>query len=200
MSDTLRFDTNVPQIVALKFADGLPAESRFSGSQVMFTLTDDRRMYLPPIVADKIRDAGITAGEVFSICKREIKSGNRRTIEYQIETAAGSDATVSTPTSATRAANEAPKPAYIPPSDGNAARSLHAVAKPAPVPVPAPAPIADSAVALMKMAGCGAIDAVLEMERYAQSRGLTDFAFGADNIQKFAVTLFLEMNRKGARA
>lgn len=52
----------------------------------------------------------------------------------------------------------------------------------------------------MKVAGCGAIDAVLEIEKYAQKKGLTDFTFGADNIQRIAVTLFLEMNRKAGRA
>jgi hypothetical protein len=211
MSETLRFQTNVPEFVALQFAEGLPVSSKFSGDQVMYTLTDDRRMYLPPIVADKIRAAGITAGECFSICKREVKSGNRRTVEYQIETAASGNAAASstsplertvqstiaapeTPVSTQSSYPVASAEARRLRSDGNAARSLHAV------PAPAAAPAADSsAVALMKIAGCGAIDAVLDVERYAQERGMTDFAFGADNIQKIASCLFIELCKKAGR-
>ena len=51
----------------------------------------------------------------------------------------------------------------------------------------------------MKVAGVGAIDAVLEVEKYAQSKGLVDFAFGADNIQKIASCLFIELCKKAGR-
>jgi hypothetical protein len=50
----------------------------------------------------------------------------------------------------------------------------------------------------MAAAGRLAIDAVLEIESYAQSRGMTDFAFGADNIQRILVSLYID-SRKGGR-
>ena len=212
MAESVKFKTNVPERVALKFADGLAVTSQFSGDQVMFTLTDDRKMYLPPVVADKISAAGIRAGEAFSIVKAEVKQGNRRAIEYQIETAA-SGAAVSP---SNQLASSIPAPAVQTPMptpsayNGNAARAIHMVAEqprfsaavPAPAPaVAAPAPAADSSsVALLKMAGCGAIDAVLEMENYARSRGMVDFVFGPENLQKFASCLFIEMCKRGGRA
>jgi hypothetical protein len=67
-------------------------------------------------------------------------------------------------------------------------------------PPAAVAPAAPSAVALMKMAGIGAVDAVLEIEKYAQSRGMTDFNFGADNIQRLTACLFIEISKKAGRA
>ena len=83
--DTVRFATNVPEVVALQFDVGRTVEGAY-GDQVMFTLTDGRRMYVNPFVAEKIYAAGVSKGEFFSICKREVIHGNRRTVEYQVET------------------------------------------------------------------------------------------------------------------
>ena len=49
MAEILRFDTNVPVEVALRFSDGKHVEGRY-GDQVMYSLEDDRIMYVPPIV------------------------------------------------------------------------------------------------------------------------------------------------------
>lgn len=198
--NTVRFETNKPVICALKFTDGLAVSSKFSGDQVMFTLIDDRRMYVAPAVAQKIAAAGVQPGEFFTIEKREITQGNRRTINYVVETGA-SASLASTPV-----------PASSPIGSNGLSRSTPSYAAPAPAvlagppcgaaaPETRPASVADSsAIALMKTAGLGAIDAVLEIERYAQQRGLTDFAFGADNIQKLAACLFIELSKKAGRA
>ena len=89
-SNNLKFRVNVPETVALKFADGMPVSSRYSGEQVMFTLTDDRRMYVDPYVADRIRAAGIRANEAFTITKTERQVGNRRVVDFEVETSAPS--------------------------------------------------------------------------------------------------------------
>jgi hypothetical protein len=81
--EKLRFETNVPEVVALKFDDGLDVEGRY-GDQVMYTLEDDRVMYVPPAVRSKIQKLGIQRGDEMTICKREVKSGNRRGIEWQV--------------------------------------------------------------------------------------------------------------------
>jgi hypothetical protein len=83
MSETLRPETNVPVELALQFSDGLPVEGRF-GDQVMFTLVDGRKLYVPPIVAKKIEALGVQRGEVFELCKTEVKNGNRKSIEWQV--------------------------------------------------------------------------------------------------------------------
>jgi len=67
MSETIKFETNMPQVLALAFTEGKPVESQFTGSQVMFSTVDGRRMYLAPFVAEKIRAAGISARMPFEI-------------------------------------------------------------------------------------------------------------------------------------
>jgi len=83
MSEILRFSTNTPVEVALWRETGRRVEGRY-GDQMLYALTNDRVMYVPLIVADRIRELDIRHGEPFEICKTEVKSGNRRWIEWQV--------------------------------------------------------------------------------------------------------------------
>jgi hypothetical protein len=53
-----------------------------SAIQVMYTLADERVMYVPPVVRTKLLELGIQLGEPFTICKAEREEGNRRFIEW----------------------------------------------------------------------------------------------------------------------
>ena len=86
--EKVQFQTNVPVEVALKYNDGKEVTGQF-GDQVLYTLTDGRVMYVPPIVKKKIEEAGIARGELFTITKAERKNGTRRTIEWVIATDGG---------------------------------------------------------------------------------------------------------------
>jgi hypothetical protein len=83
ISEKVQFNTNIPVEVALKYNDGKEVTGQY-GDQVLYTLTDGRVMYVPPIVKKKIDEAGITRGELFTITKAERKNGTRRTIEWVI--------------------------------------------------------------------------------------------------------------------
>src|ERR1700685_3256955 len=83
MSDKVQFQTNVPIDVALKYNDGKEVTGQY-GDQVLYTLTDGRVMYVPPIVKKKIDELGIGRGELFTITKAEKKNGTRRTIEWLV--------------------------------------------------------------------------------------------------------------------
>ena len=85
MSDKVQFQTNVPVDVALKYNDGKEVTGQY-GDQVLYTLTDGRVMYVPPIVKKKIDELGIGRGKQFTITKAEKKNGTRRTIEWVIGT------------------------------------------------------------------------------------------------------------------
>ncbi len=85
MNEKVQFRTNVPVEVALKYNDGKEVTGQY-GDQVLYTLTDGRVMYVPPIVKGKIDEAGISKGELFTITKAEKKNGTRRTIEWVIGT------------------------------------------------------------------------------------------------------------------
>jgi len=85
MTEILRFEMNVPAEVALKEAGpGKPIEGRY-GNRVMYTLSDDRVMYVAPIVASRISDLGIQPGELFHVCKHVKKQGTQRLIDWQVE-------------------------------------------------------------------------------------------------------------------
>lgn len=84
MADKMQFPTNVPQTVALKYATGKRVESRYNDYEVYFTLIDNPPLYASPALADKIAAFQPEAGVPFSICKREIKDGNKKRIEWQV--------------------------------------------------------------------------------------------------------------------
>ena len=65
----LTFKPNVPQQVALKYAQGRMISGRW-GEQMLYTLTDDRQMYVPMEVASKINMLEVNVNEPFCICKR----------------------------------------------------------------------------------------------------------------------------------
>ena len=79
----LRFNTNSPVEVALRWDDGKRVEGRY-GEQVMYSLEGDRVMYVPPVVAQQIRALGIRAREIFEICKAELREENKRWIEWRV--------------------------------------------------------------------------------------------------------------------
>ena len=85
MSDKVQFQTNVPVEVALKYNDGKEVNGQY-GDQVLYTLTDGRVMYVPPIVKRRIDELGIGRGELFTLTKAEKKNGTRRTIEWMVVT------------------------------------------------------------------------------------------------------------------
>jgi hypothetical protein len=82
----LHFVANVPQEVALRFPDGKQVVGNY-GPQYMFSLTEpaDTRMYVPPLVAETIRDLGIGPGELFSVGKFERKNGVRKQIQWEVK-------------------------------------------------------------------------------------------------------------------
>src|SRR5215831_18292505 len=83
MKERVVFQINVPVTAALAYADGIKVEGRY-GDQVMYSLTDERVMYVPLIVRDKLIELGIGQNEAFSICKGERREGNRRFIEWAV--------------------------------------------------------------------------------------------------------------------
>jgi hypothetical protein len=83
MSGKIQFQTNIPVEVALKYADGKEVTGDY-GDQVLYSLTDGRVMYVPPIVKKQIQDLDIARGELFTITKAEEKSGTRRTVKWLV--------------------------------------------------------------------------------------------------------------------
>ena len=80
-SEVIAFETNIPQEVSLKYQDG----KQISNGNFMYTLTDGRRMFLPPIAAERVAELGLQRGEIFLVCKREIRQkGRKPTINWEV--------------------------------------------------------------------------------------------------------------------
>jgi hypothetical protein len=80
----LRFEMNVPTDVVLDCSEGIVVEGRY-GTRTMFSLTEGRVMYVPPIVASKIEAEGIVPGERFQICKAMVKTGQKHSVEWFLQ-------------------------------------------------------------------------------------------------------------------
>ena len=66
MKDRVIFAPNIPQTIALEYAEGRKLET----GNVMFSLMGGRVMFLNPDIALKIEQLGVKPGECFGICKR----------------------------------------------------------------------------------------------------------------------------------
>lgn len=177
----VKFATNIPEVISLAFAKGKEVSSQFGGDQVMYSLDDGRRMYLPPFVAQKIEAAGIGAHREFAIVKREVVQGNRRSVEYQIENLNdfGAEATGNV---------TAPK-TNTPATHDSVGRSVDQHTN---------AAAADPETAAMINAHQRAIDVAAAAEAYASSKGLA-IRYQAEDVRAIAATLFIQASKGGAR-
>jgi len=168
MRERIAFQTNVPVTVALAYADGLQVEGRF-GDQIMYTLADERVMYVPPVVRSKLVELRIQPGEPFTICKAERKQGNRRFIEWHVQKGG-------TP-------NDEP-PWETAPVNGKV--NGHTSAKPS----------NGYAVCHLQNALASSIDAAIAAEQYAARKGFS-VRFGSEDLRAMALSLFIQHAREG---
>jgi len=173
MAEKVVFETNLAVSVALKFADGKRLESRYYEYEVLYSLTDGRVLYATPALAEKITALAPAIGEVFTICKAEIRDGQRKRIEWQVTAAA---------------AEERPRePAQASPS------------RPGPRPVPAKAPEPVSAPATMTqiMGGAliAAIDSLASAAEYAREKHNWELLFGAEDVRAAANSIVIQFFR-----
>jgi len=117
--EKITFGTNVPETVALKYPTGreVPSQNPAWPPQMMFTLADDRRMYLPIAVGEIINGLGLQPmTEFIVICAVEVKRGMTRTREYQVRRLNESTpAAASVPTPLSSGCSSRVNPAVDPP-------------------------------------------------------------------------------------
>lgn len=179
MGDVIRFETNVPQEVALKYAGGKEVEGRF-GPQVLYMTTDGNTMYFAPVVADKIDALNVKPGERIQICKREVKNGRKNGIEWAITRvdppANGNGVALqNSPAPAQPVASQPMSKEPKQQTNGNASPEIvHTQTSQA-------------------MTGCliAAIDALRTAQQYAEAKGLS-FQFNEDEVVRTASTLYIQ--------
>jgi len=188
MKEKVMFQTNVPVTAALAYPDGMKVEGRY-GDQVMYSLIDERVMYVPPIVRDKLVELGIRQNDPFSICKAEQRDGNRRSIQWTVkrippEQPSTSDAVHSglpSPVVASAA------PGVTVPGNGNGKPNGKTAGE-----------LNGSHVAhaSLRSALAASIDAAIEAEHYATEHGLS-VRFGSEDLRAMALSLFIQTARNG---
>src|ERR1035438_7026366 len=86
MKEVVKLPINTPVEVTLQFEDGKRVEGRY-GDQVMYSLTDNRVMYVPLYVEQRLQELAIGAGEPLLLCKKVVKDGSRNRTEWSVRRA-----------------------------------------------------------------------------------------------------------------
>jgi hypothetical protein len=189
MKERVVFEAILPVAATLAYADGLKVQGRF-GDQVMYSLTDGRVMYVPPILRDRLIELGIRQNEPFNICWAERREGNRRFADWVIQphSAAspipGANSHTAAPASPVNGDSGAGfKP--IGNGNGNSGGKLAGV--------PATAATAETALRAALMTS---IDAALAAEQHASAHGLS-VRFGSEDLRAMALSQFIQHARDG---
>ncbi len=223
MKSVLRFPVNTPMQVALREGTGRHVEGRY-GEQVLYTLADDRVMYVPPIVEQRIEELAIATGELFEIVKHEVKEGSRRTIQWRVrrlpeQPELSADPPTDVPGISTAAASRAngdesgpagPSEAAAPPNsngkeNGNgrgepyhhpANGRSNGRAAPEKSDLPAiPEQITGTGIRAMELALNGAAEIGQRVENRAASKGYS-LRFTSDDIRAIGLTIFIQAMRE----
>ncbi len=192
MSAILRFTTNVPEEVSLRSVTGKRVEGRY-GEQVMFSLFNDHVMYVPPIVADRIQELEIGAGEPFEICKAEARNGNRRWIEWRVrkyerQQQGAENAAEDTSAEASGPANGHGR------SNGHAGNNAEFQACPDGTLIPTP--VSGPGVTVMEVAMNAAAEIAERVQKRAALRN-SDLQFTSEDVRAIGLTMFIQAGREG---
>lgn len=189
MREQLRFQTNVPETVVLAFPDGLQVEGRF-GDQFLYTWEDDRVSYLVPAVREKLQGLGVGQGDAVTICKRETKAGNRRSIEWIVQRASEPAPPQAAKPEGGAAHKETlgSQPQSISKTDGTGNGKGH---------VQTPY-TATGAGDFLLSALVNSVDILLAVQQYARTKGL-DLPFTIEDVRALAITAFINAREGGRR-
>ena len=185
MSEILRFNVNVPAEVALRYGEGKRVQGRF-GEQVMYTLVDDRVMYVPVCVADRIEELEMRPGQQFEICKAEVRDGNRKWIEWFV-----------------RRLEDSPQPVLSSPvvlrepqNGHNGKSSSQLRLEPRSDGALVPVPVDGSRVLWMELSMNAAVEIAQRVEQRAALRS-QPIHFTSEDVRAIALTMFIQSSREG---
>jgi hypothetical protein len=188
----VQLETNVPFHAKLKFATGLLCKSQYpnGADQMLFTLTDDRKLYVPLTVAETMQRLG---GQEFIITKKQALSSRKTT--WVVNRAAAF-----TPDVHQAIARRTVEPAYddgeysdTPPPSRQELRQQQVRQVPAPQPQPAAEPSPSRMTTALKCA----IDSLTEAATYAKEKYGIPVQFNEEDIRCIASTLYIQNSRSG---
>jgi hypothetical protein len=165
---------DVPEIIALKFAQGKPVTSQITGeSQVLLTLTDNRPWYVSTFIADRLREAGIEAREQIEVTK--VGRGPNDWAIVPLEAHPGEGSALSAAPAAI-----AQTPQQVPPPEPDQTRKL------------------TGAALCMMSAMCAAVDAIVETHAYATRHGI-GLTFSEESVRCIGLSIYISACREAVR-
>jgi hypothetical protein len=192
----VRFAANIPVDIALQGVDGIRVEGRY-GDRVKYTLTDDRTMCVDPLVAERIKELAIQPGELFQICKRQAKMGNRKTIHWSVEqpdSESPLERDLRASLERAKAPDIAPQPApEIPIFPQNVFYELDPSARPSTDDTPRRLPDTQLAHALKT-----AIAAAADAEKFAKTLDYS-IRFSTEDVRSMGITILIGMQQRTQR-
>jgi hypothetical protein len=193
MAELLKLKMNVPEVIALQFATGKIVESTIPNApnQVLFTLCDGRRTFLPLSAADRIREAGIQAMQQFEILKASANDFRVRPI------GAGSAVSAAPPANAQQ--TSAAESATPPNGNRNNGSALPPQTAPPAPPAPGQGRQKMSLNSLRWMAAYKeATDILVEEKAYALSRGLA-VEIRCEDIRCLVAAMMIDKSKGGGQ-
>jgi len=195
MREVIRFTTNRPLEVAFR-RGGAKKVAGYYGPQMMYTLTDERVMYVPLIVADRIQELNISYGELVQICKAEVRDGHKRSIEWRVSRVEESQQPLSAPAETGVAVAVVSKTAEHSNGRGNGHSNGASRFEVASDGTLLPVPVTGAAVAIMETALNAAVDVAQRVERRA-GMNRRALLFNSDDIRAIGLTMFIQATREG---
>jgi len=190
----LRFSTNAPVELALQWNDGKRVEGRY-GEQIMYTLDDNRVMYVPPIVAKQIRELGIRAREAFEICKAELREDNKRWIEWRVRKLEEPRHPASSGNVSDTAAGDLNANAQNHRNGSTHQTSLPLDLQASPDGTLLPVPVTGAGITAMELAMSGAAEVAQRVESRARIRNYS-LQFTSEDIRAIGLTMFIQAMRE----
>jgi hypothetical protein len=189
MKEVLRFVIDSPVEVALRFETGKHVAGRY-GDQVMYSLLDNRVMYVPPYVEQRIRELAIAAGEPLLLCKQGKTDGNRRWVEWSVRRAPQQP--LPSPNE-TVAAGPAPGKTQ---NQRNGSTNGNANGASEKALVVMPNVISGAGITAMELALNGAAEIAQRVEGRAAAKSYS-LRFSNEDIRAIALTIFIQAMREG---
>jgi hypothetical protein len=193
MKEVVRFAIDTPVEVALRFETGKHVEGRY-GDQVMYSLLDNRVMYVPPYVEQRIQELAVAAGEPLQLCKQAKIDGNRKWVEWSVRRApqqprSSGNVTAAAdpvPSGAQNHANGNTSGEANDQADGSAEKALTVM----------PDAITGAGITAMELALNGAAEIAQRVEGRAASKSYS-LRFSNEDIRAIALTIFIQAMRDG---
>jgi hypothetical protein len=188
MKKVVKFAIDTPVEVALRFETGKHVEGRY-GDQVMYSLLDNRVMYVPPHVEERIRELALAAGEPLQLCKQGKTDGNRKWVEWSVKRAPQQPRASANGTAAADQVLSEPQNHRNGNTNGKA---NGAVEKAVTV---MPPEITGAGITAMELALNGAAEIAQRVEGRAAARSYS-LRFSNEDIRAIAVTIFIQAMRE----